>query len=413
MSKNGILYLSLASILMAFAHWNHIRHPFCEEWLIYDFIFLIKDHGVKAFGHFFDYQSNHIIFTNRILYVIDYFFKLKGAFVLSLTIIFHILTFYILEQKLIKRERTLVERLLLISIFFSLYQFETFIHPHIVNYEIHNITALLSVVFVENLGLLTATILISGLNMLCWVALVPGVFISFYQKHMHWLKWLFMAGIFSSLALLYSDAPRQDPFHGKIYLDALNVLKYFFISASSLLPVQQFIDMKLTEGILFCALICWVYFKSSNNARLILMSGVCLNLVIAVGRASPNDPEFINATQSRYYTLWAPVYFVVVDYCLSHIQFGHKKLIYFAIMTVAFLSNLDGIKHNEDFVNRRKLGIECLARFRQSGIVDDNCYSKYLDFANRDEKPGRINHRVEPRLQYISRIMQRYEDGLK
>lgn len=402
-------YLLIFVLIFSFAISCHIRLPYSEEWLIYDFFFRLKEIGPSQLGGFFDYQSNHIIFMNRVFYGIDFIAGLKGTFVIFLSALFNVLTCYLLEFKLFPRTRGTLERILLYLIFFSLLQFETFIHPHIINYSLYNFTLMIFVLYLNTSYKAPFALMISGLNMLNWASLFP-VFI-YNQIRLKSIKlkgpqvWSLV--LFILLGLLYSHSVEQDPYHGEIYWSLERVFKYFFISYSSILPLFPTPDEKFVLGLLLFGLNFWVWRRGTDNQRLILVASISLNLIIAMGRASAKDVVFINSTQSRYYTLWAPVYFVCADFFLNESRRLVKNVICYGLFLLSIYSIFVGLKGSHAFQQRRLVGIDCLKAYYETGNVKVDCNSDYLFLAGIALQPHKDFGRTKGALVYTSNILRK------
>jgi hypothetical protein len=402
-------YVLILVLVFGYALASHIRLPYSEEWLIYDFFFRLKELGPSQLGGFFDFQSNHIILMNRLFYAVDFLAGLKGTLVLFLSALFNVLTCYLLEFKLFPRARGVLERVLLYLVFFSLLQFETYIHPHIINYGLYNLTLMIFILNLNTSYRAPSALLISGFNMLNWASLFP-VFI-YNQLKLKTLKLkapqVLSLLIFVLLGLLYSNSIQQDPYHGEIYWSVERVFKYFFISYSSFLPFVPTLDGKLICGLVLFGFNFLVWHRGTHNQRLILIAGVFLNLMIALGRASGKDGAFINSIQSRYYTLWAPVYFVNVDFWLAQSRHLMKKGICLGLLLLSLYSVWAGFEGSRAFKERRLAGIECLRVYYETGNIKADCNTHYLFLAGIDQPPHKDFGRTVGGLSYTSHILRK------
>jgi len=213
--------------------------------------------------------------------------------------------------------------------------------------------------------------------------------------------------LFVILGLLYSNSIKQDPYHGEIYWSLERVFKYFFISYSSILPFVPTLDGKFLMGLILFGFNLWVWRRGSDNHRLILVAGVSLNLMIALGRASENDSAFSNSIQSRYYTLWAPIYFVCADFFLAQSKLFVKKGICFGLLSLSAYSVWAGFEGNQAFRQRRLTAIECLEVYYETGNIKTYCNTHYLFLAGIDRQPHTDFGRTVGALTYTSNILRK------
>jgi hypothetical protein len=370
------IYLFFGLILTVFASTYHLRFPYSEEWELYKFLLQLNLQDPSTWWGFFEYQANHRPILTRILYLIDLSLGLRGSFMLLLSLIFGLLSCFLLDRFLIKRSRTVLERFCLLGLFLSLAQYETLTHPYATAYNIHNATYLSFIYFLATWKM-PLLLFVAGINLLSWMTMVPILIAKWKQLAFRWDRIFVISFILCTLfTLMNIDAPARDPFHGQIYF-SFDVLKHFILSYS-LVFFGVNASAKLPLGMLFFSLNVFVFFKLDSRGRWVIL-GVALHfLMISLGRACSSDHCFTNATTSRYYTLLAPAVFVVLDYFLSRTSGKSKKVLLTFCLLLFFCHNFVGWRAAQGFKHKRLLSIQCLETYYFSQQLPEGCNVDYL-----------------------------------
>jgi hypothetical protein len=394
-------YLFFALAVSAFAFSFHVRYPYSEEWALYQ-LFLTRDLSDPAhWPELYGYLANHRILTIRLIYLFDYYLSLRGSLVLLTSVIVGFLGFYVLDQKLLPRQRTWLERACLMGIYFSFLQFESFIHPHVINYNIHNAT-LISFIYFLAAWPMPLMLMISGFNLLGWVALIPVWIFEWYRLRFRKIP-VFTLTLLCTLFLawFYLDAPKQDPFHGQIYYN-FNVIKYFILSYS--LPFHGLTPaLKPYAGILLLVLHLLVFWKLEKRARWIMFTVAASLGLIAIGRACPANYCLSNATNPRYYTFLVPSLFVLLDYLLIRTK-GRMRFALLGICLVWIIGqNFLGLKEAQAFVRNRQRSMDCVKHYYYTNEIPADCNINYIFYQFSTELSHKRRREI---LEETSEIMR-------
>ena len=345
-------YVLIVVILIGFSCFGHLRMPYSEEWLI------LMNWG--DLSHLFDYQSNHIILTNRLLYYLDYSLSLRGSLVLWISCLCSVLSCYLLESFFLRQSRSLLHQFTLYVTFFCLFQFETYIHPHDVNYTLYTLMMLCFIRYFKTSWAGVSALLVAGFSLLCWFSLVPVFIWDLIKSKIrpNKFQWACIIG-FIILGIVYIDAPSKDSVHKGIYFNLINVGEYTLLSLGSFFPVYGFRETYLGCGILVFFATAWVFYKGNHLQRLIILAVMGNAVMIAMGRASP-DGGMYNALRSRYYTFLAPMFFVVVDYYLINCRPVLSKILSAILIILMTWSSWKGFEAAFTYKERRQIGLNCL-----------------------------------------------------
>lgn len=262
----------IALLTITYMLFYSVNIPSVEDFQLY---LLISDFyaGHFVLSDWVDFQANHRILLNRIIYLINFYLGNQIITLNFVSWIFVLGNLYLIVALLDEKRQN--RTFLLASLFiFNWIQFETFVHAHTMNFNQEVFFALLTFYALKHkrILLMNFAMMMSFFTMLSWMAIIPIYFLELYRskdKKLLWSLPLLLLGI-----LFYQGSSTADPYHAQIYLSPAQLIPFGFALLGNLTSLEySWFQMSLGASIFLFTLIAFVQSQNRWVRYLLLWGG--------------------------------------------------------------------------------------------------------------------------------------------